>query len=101
MGALNEFCGSKVPLLKGLTCYVCKSSQTILIHELQAVSWKYTSEDDGFLLLCMRDSLCNEVVKLKLGLDYLKFKNSENGAEMVSFGQKLSFIKCFHFLVNS
>ena len=59
------------------------------------------SEDDGFLLLCLRDTLRNEVVILKLGLDHLKFKNRENGAEMVSFGQKLSFIKLFHFLVNS
>ena len=64
----------------------------------------HVSEDDGFLLLCLRDTLHKEVVKLKLGLDHLKFKNSKNGAEMVSFGQKLSFIKCFlffgQFLVN-
>ena len=59
------------------------------------------SEDDGFCLPCLRDTLRNEVVKVKLGLDHLKFKNSENGAEMVSFGQKLSFIKFFHFLVNT
>ena len=42
LGALNEFCGSKMPLLKGLTCYECKTRPTILIHELRAVSWKYT-----------------------------------------------------------
>ena len=59
------------------------------------------SEDDRFLLPCLRDTLRNKVVMLKLGLDHLKFKSSENGAEMVSFGQKLSFIKKFHFLVNS
>ena len=50
------------------------------------------SEDDGFLQPCLKDTLCNEVVKLKIGLDHLKFKSHENGAEMVSFGQKLSFI---------
>ena len=55
------------------------------------------SEDGGFHLLCLRDMVHNEVVKVKLGLDHLKFKNSENGAEMVSFGQKLSFIKIFSF----
>ena len=48
----------------------------------------HMSEDDGFLLLCLTDTVRNEVVKLKLGLDHLKFKSSENGAEMVSFGQK-------------
>ena len=58
------------------------------------------SEDDGFLLPCLRDTLHNEVVMFKLGLDHVKFKNSENGAEMVSFGQKLSFIIFFQFLVQ-
>ena len=59
------------------------------------------SEGDGFHLPCLRETLCNEVVMLKLGLDHLKFKNSENGAEMVNFGQKLSFIIFFIFLVNT
>ena len=59
------------------------------------------SKDDEILLLCWTDTLYNEVVKLKLGLDHLKFKSSENGAEMMSLDQKLSFIIFFLFLVNS
>ena len=45
------------------------------------------SEDHEVLLPCLRDTLCNKVVMLKIGLDHLKFKSSKNGAEMVSFGQ--------------
>ena len=37
------------------------------------------------------------MLKLKLGLDHLKFKSSENGPEMMSFGQKFSFIIFFIF----
>ena len=62
---------------------------------------KHMSEDDEILLPCLTDTLHNEVVKLKLGLEHLKFKSSGNGVEIVSLGQKLSFIKFFHFLVNT
>ena len=59
------------------------------------------SEDDEILLPCLTDTLHNEVVKLKLGLEHLKFKSSGNGVEIVSLGPKLSFINFFHFLVNT
>ena len=55
------------------------------------------SEDDEIFLLCLRATLRNEVVKLKIGLDHLKFKSSETGAKNVSFGQKLSFFTFFSF----
>ena len=43
------------------------------------------------------ETLPNEVVMLKLGLDHLKFKSSGNGVEIESLGQKLSFINFFSF----
>ena len=53
----------------------------------------HVSEDNEILLPCLRDTLHNEEVKLKIGLDHLTFKSSENGAEMMSIGQNMSFIK--------
>ena len=55
------------------------------------------SEDNGFHLLCLRDTLHNKMVMLKLGLDHLKFKNSENGDEMERFWPKIEFHKKFSF----
>ena len=34
LGALNAFCGSKMPLLERPSCYVGKTSQTVLVHQL-------------------------------------------------------------------
>ena len=62
---------------------------------------KHMSEDDEILLPCLTDTLRNEVVKLKLGLEHLKFKSCQNEVEIVSLGPKLSFINFFHFLVNT
>ena len=61
-----------------------------------------SEDDDEILLAYLRDNLHNEVIELKIWLDHLKFKSSENRAEIImSFGQKLSFLNFFHFLVNS
>ena len=70
------------------------------------MKWKPTDEihlESSIISLLPRiaqDTLIQigaQVLKLKLGLDQLKFKSSKNGAEMVRFGQRLSFNICFHF----
>ena len=90
----------------GLKCHYQKDQVVIYANQPNGFDTSNTScfleihmsGDDEIFLMFLRGTLCNEVVKLKIELDHLKFESSENGAEIISFGQKVTFIKFFSFL---
>ena len=63
MKALIGFGRCYIPSPNGLSCSEPKSVCTILMHQLQANSWKCMFEDDGLFTPCRSDMQGTEGVK--------------------------------------
>ena len=69
------------------------------------LSIKILQNNRGFPEMKFSSLICLDLevqyLKVKLRLKHLKFKNSENRTEMVSFDENLSLVIVFIFLANN